>query len=150
MTVKSTSPWRFRRFCCVPYFAIFLVCVDILLAGLALLALYFIGKVDTKTWWVNNQVILLFNLISSLPFWTRDSEVLRFSLITIGVILVVVIIANLYTWSRIVLALIVSQRKKLQMNVTRLHSLRAEGYLQVNWIQQLRVLGDTFEVTRKG
>ena len=59
-SVKSSAPWRFRRFCCVPYFAIFLVCVDVLLAGVVLLILYFTGDFPDQTLSV---ALLSFNLI---------------------------------------------------------------------------------------
>ena len=45
--VKATSPWRFRRFCCAPYAAIFLVCVDVLFAGLVFLAIQ-IGNLKSQ------------------------------------------------------------------------------------------------------
>ena len=47
--IKSTSPWRFRRICCAPYAAIFLICVDILLAALVFMAMYQMGDVDNST-----------------------------------------------------------------------------------------------------
>lgn len=60
----------------------------------------------------------------------RNFDNLRYILIAIGVLLGAVVIANLYTWSRIVQALIFSQRRRLQMSVGRLQTVRAEGYLQ--------------------
>jgi ankyrin repeat-rich membrane spanning protein len=82
----------------------------------------------------------------------RGAEnVLQAVLITIGVALGVVMVANLYTWSRIVKSLVMSQRRKLQKSVAQLHSVRAEGYLQVRHSIELgnrRVLCFHFVVRR--
>lgn len=68
-------------------------------------------------------------------FFKRNSNLLQYTLIAIAVILGVVAVANLYTWTRIVKNLIFSQRKKLQRSVYQMQSLRAEGYLQVGLVQ---------------
>ncbi len=131
--VKSTSPWRFRRFCCVPYAAIFLICVDILLAGLVFLAIYQKEGIEDRIMWVNETILWRLNkleiLTSDYPF--SNSNHVSYTLIAIGVVLGVVVIANVYTWSRIVKSLIFSQRRKLLRIIGRLQSVRAEGYLQV-------------------
>lgn len=132
--VKATSPWRFRRFCCAPYAAIFLVCVDILLAGLVFLAIQ-IGNLKSQLLYEKIKILyrpIFFHFFTfNLKNIFRNSENLRYTLISIGVLLGVVVIANLYTWSRIVQSIIFSQRRRLQMRVGRLQSVRAEGYLQV-------------------
>lgn len=46
--VKPTASWKFRKLCCIPYAVIFLVCVDILIAGLAILALHETEKVNNR------------------------------------------------------------------------------------------------------
>lgn len=107
--LKSTSPWKFRRFCCIPYAAIFLICIDILLAGLVFLAIYQNAEIEDRI--VNSNHV-------------------QYTLIAIGVFLGVVIIANGYTWGRIVKSLLFSQRRKLLRIIGRLQSVRAEGYLQ--------------------
>ena len=75
-------------------------------------------------------------MLNKLEFLTPDypfsnSNHVRYTLIAIGVVLGVVVIANVYTWSRIVKSLIFSQRRKLLRIIGRLQSVRAEGYLQV-------------------
>lgn len=132
--MKSTAPWRFRRFCCIPYAAIFIICVDILLAGLVFLAIYQME--------IDDQIVYILIFISLLlPFFCfivtlfvvlfSNSDNVRYTLIAIGIVLGVVVIANVYTWSRIVKSMVFSQRRKLQRIISRLQSVRAEGYLQV-------------------
>lgn len=51
-------------------------------------------------------------------------------LLTIGLIAVMAIVSNLYTWGRMLGALIFSQRRQLQRTITRVETLRSEGFLQ--------------------
>lgn len=56
---------------------------------------------------------------------------LQIILITIGLLLSVAFVANLYTWSRIIRALMFSQRRHLQRSIANLETLKSEGFLQV-------------------
>lgn len=51
-------------------------------------------------------------------------------MITIGLVLAVSIIANLYTWSRMLKALVFSQRRHLQRSISKLETLKSEGLIQ--------------------
>lgn len=51
-------------------------------------------------------------------------------MITVALILSVSIVANLYTWSRTFRALFYSQRRHLQRSISKLETLKSEGFLQ--------------------
>ena len=51
-------------------------------------------------------------------------------LITIGLVLCVAIVANLYTWTQMLQALLFSQRRHLQRAISHLDTLKSEGFLQ--------------------
>lgn len=51
-------------------------------------------------------------------------------MITIGLVLAISIIANLYTWSRTLKALVFSQRRHLQRSISKLETLKSEGFIQ--------------------
>jgi hypothetical protein len=51
-------------------------------------------------------------------------------LITIGLLLCVGIVANLYTWAQMLQALVFSQRRHLQRAIAHLDTLKSEGFLQ--------------------
>ncbi|PSN34444.1 hypothetical protein C0J52_21643 [Blattella germanica] len=51
-------------------------------------------------------------------------------LITIGLVLCVAVVANLYTWSQMLQALFFSQRRHLQRAISHLDTLKSEGFLQ--------------------
>lgn len=51
-------------------------------------------------------------------------------MITVALILAVSIIANLYTWSRTLKALVFSQRRHLQRSISKLETLKSEGFIQ--------------------
>lgn len=51
-------------------------------------------------------------------------------MISIGVLLAVSIIANLYTWCRTLQSLVFSQRRQLRRRIAKLETLKSEGFLQ--------------------
>lgn len=51
-------------------------------------------------------------------------------MITVALILAVSIIANLYTWNRTLQALVFSQRRHLQRSISKLETLKSEGFIQ--------------------
>lgn len=51
-------------------------------------------------------------------------------MITIALVLAVSIVANLYTWSRTLQALVFSQRRHLQRSISKLETLKSEGFIQ--------------------
>ncbi|XP_012282604.1 kinase D-interacting substrate of 220 kDa isoform X3 [Orussus abietinus] len=105
--VKSTSSWKWRHLCCLPYVVIF--------------EFYFCSFLVE---------------VSALTFYLVDSPVMEqvtayIILITVAPILAVGIIANLYTWSRTLRALIFSQKRHLQRSISRLETLKSEGFIQI-------------------
>lgn len=51
-------------------------------------------------------------------------------MISIALVLAISIIANLYTWSRTLQALVFSQRRHLQRSISKLETLKSEGFIQ--------------------
>lgn len=76
-------------------------------------------------------------------------------MISIGLVLAISIIANLYTWSRTLQALVFSQRRHLQRRISKLETLKSEGFIQtlksevnlmtemVNYLSSLRLKHST-------
>ncbi|EFN63057.1 Ankyrin repeat-rich membrane spanning protein [Camponotus floridanus] len=107
---KSTTKWKWRHLCCLPYIIIFEFCFCSLLIGLSVLTVYLL---DIS----NNESRI-------------DRATAHIIMITIGLILAVSIIANLYTWSRMLKALVFSQRRHLQRSISKLEILKSEGFIQ--------------------
>jgi ankyrin repeat-rich membrane spanning protein len=55
---------------------------------------------------------------------------LKIILITDALLLGVATVANLYTWSKLVKAVLFSQRRHLQRTIAKLETLKSEGFLQ--------------------
>nr|XP_012226801.1 PREDICTED: kinase D-interacting substrate of 220 kDa isoform X4 [Linepithema humile] len=107
---KSTTTWKWRRLCCLPYIVIFEFCFCSLLVGVSVLTVY------------------LIDISSDKP--TIERVTAHIIMITIALILAIGIIANLYTWSRTLQALVFSQRRHLQRSISKLETLKSEGFIQ--------------------
>ncbi|XP_071870721.1 ankyrin repeat-rich membrane spanning isoform X1 [Bombus fervidus] len=107
---KSTTTWKWRHLCCLPYIVIFEFCFCSLLVGISVLTVY------------------LIDISNSEPTIERVTS--HIIMITVALILAVSIIANLYTWSRTLQALVFSQRRHLQRSISKLETLKSEGFIQ--------------------
>ncbi|XP_076173301.1 ankyrin repeat-rich membrane spanning isoform X4 [Ptiloglossa arizonensis] len=107
---KSTTTWKWRHLCCLPYIVIFEFCFCSLLVGISVLTVY------------------LIDISSSEP--TIERVTAHIIMITVALILAVSVIANLYTWSRTLQALVFSQRRHLQRSISKLETLKSEGFIQ--------------------
>ncbi|XP_052119643.1 kinase D-interacting substrate of 220 kDa B isoform X5 [Frankliniella occidentalis] len=103
---KSSSSWRLRKLCCVPYIVICEVMFLSAFVGTIVLTLYL--KHDSSI----------------------DKTMAEVILYTIGLVVVMAIVSNFYTWGRMFGSLIFSQRRQLQRTITRVETLRSEGFLQ--------------------
>ncbi|KAK1129938.1 hypothetical protein K0M31_019633 [Melipona bicolor] len=108
---KSTTTWKWRHLCCLPYIVIFEFCFCSLLVGISVLTVYLID-------------------ISSNDKPTIERVTAHIIMITVALILAISIIANLYTWSRTLQALVFSQRRHLQRSISKLETLKSEGFIQ--------------------
>ncbi|XP_023721158.1 kinase D-interacting substrate of 220 kDa B isoform X5 [Cryptotermes secundus] len=113
-SVKSTSSWRWRRLCCLPYVVIFEIGFLSFLAGISVLTLYLLTYETDPT----SETAIL------------ERTTAQVILITIGLLLCVGIVANLYTWAQMLQALVFSQRRHLQRAIAHLDTLKSEGFLQ--------------------
>ncbi|XP_017763227.1 PREDICTED: kinase D-interacting substrate of 220 kDa isoform X5 [Eufriesea mexicana] len=107
---KSTTTWKWRHLCCLPYIVIFEFCFCSLLVGISVLTIY------------------LIDISSSEP--TIERVTAHIIMITVALILAVSIIANLYTWNRTLQAVVFSQRRHLQRSISKLETLKSEGFIQ--------------------
>ncbi|XP_059085924.1 kinase D-interacting substrate of 220 kDa-like isoform X2 [Tigriopus californicus] len=128
--VHSSSPKRWRKLCCLPYFVIYMVCFCCSLAIIILLCL----SVHQEPAPLSTDLTLSDFVADPLAHSginqkTRDSMVLAF-LILFGVLVGVVLISNLYTLGNCFQSLMFSQRRHLQRTVAKLDVVKSEGYLQ--------------------
>ncbi|XP_015838726.1 kinase D-interacting substrate of 220 kDa B isoform X2 [Tribolium castaneum] len=111
--VKSSSTWKLRKLCCVPYVAVFEIIFLCVLVGTCALTVYLVH--------VNSDD-------------NNSHEMVRFTLqivlITDALLLGVAVVANVYTWSRLFKSVLFSQRRHLQRTIARLETLKSEGFLQ--------------------
>ncbi|CAG2064307.1 unnamed protein product, partial [Timema podura] len=114
-SIKSTSSWRWRRLCCLPYSVIFVLSFLFLLVGISVLTIYLM---DLNNYSVADEVVVI------------EQTVAHVTLITIALLLCIGVVANLYTWGQMIQALLFSQRRHLQRAIARLDTLKSEGFLQ--------------------
>ncbi|KYN04118.1 hypothetical protein ALC62_04883 [Cyphomyrmex costatus] len=107
---KSTTTWKWRRLCCLPYVVIFEFCLCSLLVGISILTVYLIDLSNDES--------------------TIERVTAHIIMISIALVLAISIIANLYTWSRTLQALFFSQRRHLQRSISKLETLKSEGFIQ--------------------
>ncbi|XP_033219182.1 kinase D-interacting substrate of 220 kDa isoform X2 [Belonocnema kinseyi] len=108
--LKTTNPWKWRRMCCLPYVVIFELCFSSFLVLISILSVYLVD-ISTDT-------------VTIEPFTAH------MIMLTVALLLSVSLIANLYTWSRTLRALFFSQRRHLQRSISKLETLKSEGFLQ--------------------
>ncbi|XP_051176452.1 kinase D-interacting substrate of 220 kDa isoform X4 [Leptopilina boulardi] len=108
--VKASNVWEWRKMCGLPYVVIFTICFYSFLVGVSVLAIYLIDL--------------------SKEITTIETVTAHIIMITVALILSVSIVANLYTWSRTFRALFYSQRRHLQRSISKLETLKSEGFLQ--------------------
>ncbi|KAK0171309.1 hypothetical protein PV328_009054 [Microctonus aethiopoides] len=109
--MKSNTSWTWRRLCCLPYIIIFEFCFCNLLIGMSILTIYFIDKYSAAQ--------------------TIEPDTVQIVMICVGLILAFSVIANLYAWSKTLVAVIFSQRRHLQRSIAKLDTLKSEGFLQI-------------------
>lgn len=142
----SSSPWKYRRLCCMPYIVIFFVTLICLVTVGVLAGVFgfhaetsspdelarakrFAGESDlsddedfTSTESGEEE-----DYIDTRPY---HGALMNPLLITLGVLVAVVVIANLHTLARMFGSLIFSHRRHLLRAVSKLDTIKAEGYLQ--------------------
>ncbi|XP_073984772.1 ankyrin repeat-rich membrane spanning isoform X3 [Rhodnius prolixus] len=110
--LKSTSSWRWRRVCCVPNILLFEGCFLCILVIITILTVYFV----------------------ELPLPEEEKSLSRTTIELVcgicGGLVLVAITANIYTIGQLVQALIFSQRKHVQRAVSRLETIKSEGFLE--------------------
>ncbi|XP_072386705.1 uncharacterized protein Arms isoform X11 [Diabrotica undecimpunctata] len=110
--VKTASSWTYRKVCCLPYVIFFEVTLLMLLTGTCALTIYLIH-------------------VSATASLTDINEfTLKMILVVAALLLGVACLANMYTWGRMLKALLFSQRRHLQRSISKLETLKSEGFLQ--------------------
>ena len=157
--ISTNSPPKWRRLCCIPYVMIYMFCFTCILASVVLTAVSVGHHVEESSLEdisfssdstapndksetsstnltsvapasmgaVNSPEPVMSNSKDDLA--TQESIIIAI-LLTMAVIVLVVIIANLYTIGNCIKALVFSHRKHLQRAVAKLDLVKSEGYLQ--------------------
>ncbi|XP_054258040.1 kinase D-interacting substrate of 220 kDa B isoform X3 [Macrosteles quadrilineatus] len=110
--LKSTSSWRWRKLCCLPNIFFFEICYASILIGGCVLTIY----------------LLEANTPSELR--TLEEVTSQVMLAVCGLVVALLVVANLYTLGRVAQSLVFSQRRQLQRTIARLETLKSEGFLQ--------------------
>ncbi|XP_046681629.1 kinase D-interacting substrate of 220 kDa B isoform X2 [Homalodisca vitripennis] len=110
--LKSTSSWRWRKLCCLPNIIFFELCYAAALVGGVVLTIYIAEY--------------------GRPSYEHKLEEMTCQIVLGMCLLVVVllVVANLYTISRVIKSLLFSQRRQLQRAIAKLDTLKSEGFLQ--------------------
>ncbi|XP_047987988.1 kinase D-interacting substrate of 220 kDa B isoform X1 [Leguminivora glycinivorella] len=95
--VSSTSGWKWRRVCCIPHIVTFEICFTCILVGLCVLVMYFTEP--------NNGA--------------QRREIQQGLMIGACAVAGGVLLANLYTWGRVLLALLLPPRARLARALRR-------------------------------
>ncbi|XP_045472917.1 kinase D-interacting substrate of 220 kDa B isoform X2 [Harmonia axyridis] len=109
----KTSSWKWRKMCCLPYIVLFEITFLCVLVGISALTVYFI---HLRTIFTENDLTV--------------KLILEIVLVTAGSILVLAAVANLYTFGRMLSSLMFSQRRHLQRTISKIETLKSEGFLQ--------------------
>ncbi|XP_050303117.1 kinase D-interacting substrate of 220 kDa B isoform X3 [Anthonomus grandis grandis] len=115
--VKSASTWTWRKMCCLPYVVIFEIIFFMVAIGFSALT-YYIRRIKS----INSS-----EDSSSANMAKATLEVI---LILAALLLAVATVANAYTWSKLFISLLFSQRRHLQRSISKLDTLKSEGFLQ--------------------
>ncbi|KAK9732317.1 Ankyrin repeats (3 copies) [Popillia japonica] len=108
---KSSSSWKWRKICCIPYVCIFEISFACILIASCALTMYMLDYSDPAA----NE---------------EEMMTLRIILIITALVLCIASVANLYTWTRMFGSLVFSQRRHLQRTISKLDTLKSEGFLQ--------------------
>jgi ankyrin repeat-rich membrane spanning protein len=138
--VTPSAPRRLRRLCCIPYIIVYLACFFGMLAGIVLLCLLVHPAEEEDRLTIPTMppaaeggaprdTADVVNLVN-VPSRYAKEEILLGIIIFIGVVVGIVLVANLYTIGNAVQALVFSQRKQLQKAVAAHDVVKSEGYLQ--------------------
>ncbi|KAG5884855.1 hypothetical protein JTB14_036089 [Gonioctena quinquepunctata] len=112
--VKTSSTWTWRKVCCLPYVIFFEIIYLMIIIGTCALTIYLI-HVNSKETDVEDSL---------------TDVTLKIILIVIALLLGVAAMANMYTWSKLLRAVFFSQRRHLQKSISKLETLKSEGFLQ--------------------
>ncbi|XP_066960027.1 kinase D-interacting substrate of 220 kDa B isoform X4 [Macrobrachium rosenbergii] len=143
----TSAPWKYRRLCCMPYIVIFFVTLVCLVTVFVIAGIYGFHaetpldeEPPTMTVPSNNDADMTAedenasgesveedDYVDTRPF---HGHLMNPLLITLGVLVAMVVVANLHTLARMFGSLIFSHRRHLLRAVSKLDTIKAEGYLQ--------------------
>ena len=108
LTAKENG--RFKTMCCIPVFLIFIFVIACIIAGIVLLCVNGVHDFSETKYTAENSV-----------------------LIGIAIIVGVALIGNCYTWARIIVNIIISPRRRVQMIANKVDSISGmETVIQVS------------------
>ncbi|KAJ8928238.1 hypothetical protein NQ314_019188 [Rhamnusium bicolor] len=115
--VKSSSSWTWRKLCCLPYIVLFEITFMMIIIGTCALTIYLIHVNSNK-----QESLSSSNQVTNFT--------LQIILIVAALLLGVATVANMYTWSKLLTTVFFSQRRHLQRSISKLETLKSEGFLQ--------------------
>ncbi|XP_028161916.1 kinase D-interacting substrate of 220 kDa B isoform X2 [Ostrinia furnacalis] len=95
--VSSTSGWKWRRVCCIPHIITFEICFTCILIGISVLIMYFTDKEADAT----------------------RREIQQGVMFGACALAALAVVANLYTWGRVLAALVLSPRARMARALRR-------------------------------
>ncbi|XP_050438171.1 kinase D-interacting substrate of 220 kDa B isoform X2 [Adelges cooleyi] len=110
--VKPTSPWKWRKLCCMPNIILFEMCFMCALLAVLVVAIHY-GQLSFDDG--NNSF---------------DQAIGNVILFGCGIFILFLFIGNLYTFSQLLQSLVFSQRKQLRRTTSKLDTLKSEGFIQ--------------------
>lgn len=139
--VTSTTSWTWRHVCCLPYIVIFEFCFASFLVGISILTIYLIELQQEEYVPIaipklqrckSRKKCTLKELTNFRLFRRPQVKRVTAHVIMTAVVLLLTfsLIANLYTWSRTLKAIVFSQRRHLQHSISKLETVKSEGFIQ--------------------
>ncbi|KAL1140770.1 hypothetical protein AAG570_000700 [Ranatra chinensis] len=110
--LKSTSSWRWRRFCCIPDIVMFEICFVCVLVLIAVLTIY----------------LMELHLPASNVSIDRMTAHIVFGIC--GTLVLMSVVANIYTVTCVLTSVVMSQRHHLQRAIAHVDTVKSEGFLQ--------------------
>lgn len=113
--------------CCLPYVVIFELCFICILLGAIAVTVYLVKELPSLPSVTENSPQ---NTTAEFKAVAAQVVTLNVIIITVGLILGITFLANMYTWTQMFRALIFSQRRHLQRAIAKLDTLKSEGFQQ--------------------
>ncbi|KAK3576078.1 hypothetical protein CHS0354_014082 [Potamilus streckersoni] len=121
--LEKTHSGRFKMLCCVPSFIIVIVVILCIMTGITLFVKYNDIVVLNNSANLNNST----SIKASDPY---SNTALNVTMVTLACIVGLSVLTHIYTWGQAVLALMVSQKKRVMKAAEQIDLLKMDGFMQ--------------------